>query len=102
MIILVLVIHYKPHSHKCNIVSKIGHFLPPYSHLLIHFFNILAAKIAGLNHVELLNQSTAIAMAYRHEYSENTGSEQMGTYENVLVLAVGAQTTEVFVLITKT
>ena len=44
----------------------------------------------------LLNQSTAITMAYRHEFSENTGSEQMATYENVLVLAVGAQTTEVF------
>ena len=81
---------------------KLAHFLPAYSHLLIHFLNILAAKIAGLNRVELLNQSTAIAMAYRHEYSENTGSEQMATNENVLVLAVGAQTTEVFVLITKT
>ena len=35
-------------------------------------------------------------MSYRHEFNENTGSDEPATNENVLVLAVGAQTTEVF------
>ena len=73
------------------------------SHLLNYIFTfldqffILAAKIAGFNRVELLNQSTAITMAYRYEFSEKTGNDEMATCENVLVLSVGAQTTEVFI-----
>ena len=69
-----------------------------YSHFLIL---ILAAKIAGFNRVELLNQSTSITMAYRHEFNENTGTDEQVTNENVLVLAVGAQTTEVFAFLPK-
>ena len=52
---------------------------------------ILAAKIAEFASVELLNQNTAIAISYRKIHKELAGI----VAQNVAVLSIGAQTTEV-------
>ena len=52
-----------------------------------------AAKIAGFASAELISQSTASAIAYRHEYIENDNLPNIT--EDVALISIGARTTEV-------
>ena len=52
-----------------------------------------AAKIAGFESAELISQSTASSIAYRHECIENDDLSNVN--EGVALISIGARTTEV-------
>ena len=61
--------------------------------LLDNLYVFTAAKIAGFASAELISQSTASAIAYRHEYIENDNLPNIT--EDVALISIGARTTEV-------
>ena len=55
----------------------------------------IAAKIAGFASAELISQSTASSIAYRHECIENDDLPNVTEDVAVALISIGARTTEV-------